>query len=248
MSSSSQDNGAVTYGKQLVKVAPLFALKSAVGDFPKAVMEKTIESRLADKTPWRKAIGVAAGGRASGRLIGGLAGIATAPLFLKGIDMTRSEDRKTKLKGLGLVGASTVGFQAAKGGMEGAFEARKAGLASKAALGKAARLGSIRMGFKLPMALATAAGIAASRKAKDGEASPAKKYIGGALTGAAAGAISRPGEQLIDHAFVNGRKGLLAKVKKLGPATLGGAAGGLFGGLVLAGLIDKASKYIKKDK
>ncbi len=235
------------YGAQLAAVAPAFGIKALLGDLPKAGIEKAVESKLSgSKAPTMKLISEGLKGRGAGRALGAGLGIATAPLFLGGISMLNSKNSSDKAKGLALIGLSTGAYQTTKGFTEGFREARVANKSKAKSVVDGIRLGAIRTGYKLPMALALGMGVASGRKkSKDGKSpSTAKKLLTPALTGAALGAASRGGEGLVKD-IMSGKKFTTALKQSL-PKAGGGAAGGILGGLVLGGVIDSAMKSMEK--
>lgn len=237
-----------SYGSQVAALAPAFAAKALIGDLPKASIEKAVESKLnKSNIPVRKALIDGIKGRGSGRAMGAALGIASAPLFVGGLKrLSSGTSESEKLKGLGMIGASTMAYQSTKGAMEGFREARVANMSKAKSLSEGIRLGAIRTGYKLPMALAMGMSVAAGRKkSKSGEnPSQIKKLLAPALGGAVIGAISRGGEGVAKDLL--GGKGMSSAVKGFGPKAVGGAAAGLLGGAVLGGVIDHAMKSMEK--
>ena len=236
-----------SYGAQVAAVAPAFGIKALLGDLPKAGIEKAVESKMSgSKKPSMKLLSEGLKGRGTGRALGAGLGIATAPLFLGGISMLNSNNSSDKAKGLALIGLSTGAYQTTKGFAEGFQEARVANKSKAKSVADGLRLGAIRTGYKLPMALALGMSVASGRKkSKDGKRpSTAKKLLTPALTGAALGAVSRGGEGLAKD-LMSGKK-LTTALKQSLPKAGGGAAGGILGGLVLGGVIDSAMKSMEK--
>lgn len=233
-----------SYGSQVATVAPAFALKALIGDFPKGGIEKAVEGKLGgSKKSASDLLKSGLKGRGAGRALGAGIGIASAPLFLGGLSLVNSKKKSDKIKGLALIGASAGAYQGIKGYTEAYREARVANLSkSKSAL-EGLRLGGIRMGYKTPAALAMGLSIAAGRK-KSKNKNSKNKFIIPALAGAAIGAASRGGEGLAKDLI--SKKGLRASMKSFIPKAGGGAAGGLLGGLVLSGVIDSAMKSLEK--
>lgn len=232
-----------SYASQVAAVAPAFTLKALVGDLPKGSVEKLVEGKLkGSKESTKNLLKSGIKGRGSGRALGAALGVASAPMFLGGLKLVGSKNKKDQAKGLAMIGASAGTYQSVKGFTEGYREAR-AGNAKKAkSIIEGIRLGGIRMGYKTPAALALGLGIAAGRKKSKKNSS--SKFIIPGLTGAAIGAASRGGEGLAKDILA--KKGLGASIKNVLPRAGGGAASGLLGGLVLGGIIDSAMKSLEK--
>lgn len=236
-----------SYSSQVAAMAPAFALKAVVGDLPKGGVEKAVESKLkGSKDSLRSLLSKGLKGRGTGRALGAGLGIATAPLFVGGLKKLTAKDDATKMKGLAMIGASTMAYQSTKGLAEGYREARVANMSKAKSVGEGLRLGAIRTGYKLPMALAMGLSVAAGRKKSKGgkDASKAKKLLAPALGGAVLGALSRGGEGTAKDLL--GGKGMKRAFRGFGAKAAGGAAGGLLGGLVLGGVIDHAMKSLEK--
>jgi hypothetical protein len=245
MANEDKDRG---YFRTLAAAAPVFALKSIVGDLPKASLEHVVESKaLGGRKPLTFYAKQGVKGKGFGRALGGGLGILTAPLFLKGTQLLQSGDAKERRKGYGYVAASTAALAGAKGFFESAMAARLSGANPLTAASKGAFMGTVRSAYKVPVALATAAGIAAGRRGKDD--STGKKYLLPVALGAVAGAVSRVFEEAADLAHhKNTRKVLMSGkgARRLAASGLGGAAGGVLGGLVLAKVVDALAP--KKEK
>jgi hypothetical protein len=236
------------YWKQTLVAAPVFGAKALLGDLPKGAVEHAVQRKVgrSPKT-WRKLLGEGLRGRGGGRAIGGGIGILTAPAFLRGLELAGSDNKKERAKGLGLIGLSSSVFATQKGGFEGYRHARVAGSTKPEALRKGLTLGLVRSGYKLPAAIATGLAVAAGRKKnRKGKRSPLSKFLIPAATGALAGAAGRSADTVIPHLAQHGRKGLSSVLRKVGPAAAGGGAGGLLGGIALAGAVDQAAKMMKK--
>jgi hypothetical protein len=251
------------YMQQVGAVAPIFVLKSLIGDMPKGAVEKAVEQKVLGKQSLGKGFTQGLKGRGFGRALGGgTMGILTAPVFLKGVQLAGSKKKSDRMKGIGLIAGSAGVYQGYKGLTEGFFEGKAKGRA--AGLAKAKNLMLTRAAYKVPLAVAFGMSVAAGRKKskKGGEKS---KYLIPALAGAGIGALSRGGEAAVGtevksilkgtgrDLIAAGNKNRLKAVfqnpamrskilKTVAGAGAGGAAGGLLGGLVLAGVVDKAMK------
>ncbi|MFZ4580826.1 MAG: hypothetical protein ACOYOB_20785, partial [Myxococcota bacterium] len=234
------------YGREVLLAAPLFGAKAVLGDIPKASLEGTVEQKLlGSRQSAMQLLRRNAGGRGVGRAIGGGMGILTAPLFLRGTRLLQSDSKEDRAKGFALIGASTAALAGGKGFFERALDARVSGASPITAASRGAVLGVTRSVYKVPLALATAAGIAAGRsKSKDNPNSNAK-YVVPILTGAGAGAISRGIETAVENAKLR-KGGLSGKLpRRVGASMAGGAAGGVLGALVLAKIVDMAENRLK---
>lgn len=244
MANTDKEQG---YLSMLAAAAPVFALKSVVGDMPKAAVEHAVEqTSLHGSGNFGKYLARGFRGKGAGRALGAGLGILTAPLFLRGTRLLESRKDEDRRKGYALVAGSTAALAGAKGFFENAAGALAQGKNPAVAASKGAILGTIRAGYKVPMALATAAGVAAGRaKAED---DPRMKYVLPVAMGIGAGAISRSIEEAAETGISRNRKQLLSAkgLRKLRAAGLGGAAGGAIGGLVLAKAVDMLAP--KKEK
>jgi hypothetical protein len=235
------------YLPMLAAAAPVFALKSIIGDMPKASVEHAVEqTALHGSGNFGKYLAKGFRGKGAGRALGAGLGILTAPLFLRGTRLLESKKEDDRRKGYALVAGSTAALAGAKGFFENAGAALVQGRNPAVAATKGALLGTIRAGYKVPMALATAAGVAAGRS--NSEDNPKLKYVLPVAMGVGAGAVSRMIEEAAETGISRNRKQLLSAVglRKLRAAGLGGAAGGAIGGLVLAKAVDILSP--KKEK
>ena len=234
------------YFPALAAAAPVFGLKAVVGDMPKGAVEYAVEQKtLGSKKHFGANIRQGFKGRGAGRALGAALGIATAPLFLKGTRLLSSKDDAERRKGYALVAGSTAALASAKGFLESAGQALAAGKNPAAAAASGGLTAGVRATYKIPMALATAAGIAAGRS--KAESSPGMKYVMPVAAGAGAGAVSRAIEEAAQMAATD--KKLLrsaAGVRRITAAGAGGAAGGVLGGLVLAKAVDLLSPKEKK--
>lgn len=235
-----------SYLSQVATVAPAFGVKALIGDLPKGGIEKIVEKKLqGSKTPLKTLAREGFKGRGTGRALGAGIGIASAPLFLGGLALMSSKKDSDKVKGMALLASSAAGYQGLKGFTEAYREARVSNLPKAKAISEGLRLGTIRLGYKTPAAIALGLSVAAGRKkSKDGKRSKAKVLLAPALGGAAIGALSRGGEGLVKDMSYGNK--FSKSLKNIAPRAGAGAAGGLLGGLVLGGVIDHAIKKLEK--
>lgn len=227
------------YWKQVLLAAPAFGAKTLSSDLPKGVVEHVVESKAGgSKESLRNLIRRGGFGRGGGRALGGALGILTAPLYLRGLRLAGSKDKKERLKGLGLIAGSGGVAVAQKGLVEGYRAGRAAGVKAPRALAQGARLGLFRAGYKTPLAILMASSLVKKDKAEDS----AGKYLRPALMGGLLGGAGRGAESLMAQ-----RAGARTLRKAL-PAVAGGVASGALGGLVLGGAADLASKMMDKHK
>ena len=236
------------YFSSVAKAAPAFGLKAVLGDLPKGIIEHTTEAKLrGSKDSFKNLLRQGAVGRGGGRAIGAGIGIATAPIFLKGLKNVGSDDPKKQRTGLALLGSTAAAYQGQKGFIEGYRSSMAAKSGRSTAIKRGLALGGTRIGYKTPAAIALGLSIASGRKkSKQPGGSKYTKFLMPALSGAALGALSRGTESITMGGLGGGRKGLLRAFKKAVPAAGGGAAGGLLGGLVLSAAVDGAMKAMKK--
>ena len=261
-----------SYLAQVGAVAPAFAVKSILGDMPKGAIEKSIELRTAAKPKFRKAYSrlgwkpvskrptkkimvEALKGRGYGRALGGGLGIATAPLYLKGIQLAGSKKKSDQQKGIALLATSGALYAGVKGGIEGTQEARAGGDKFRKALSSGKSTALSRMAYKPLGAIGLGMAVASKRRAaKEKKISPAMQTASLLGTGALVGAGSRGIDQAIKQYRKDPKSGRkLFKPSRLGktlvalrPAMLGGAAGGAFGALALDKVVDWAEDSLKK--
>jgi|APSaa5957512493_1039668.scaffolds.fasta_scaffold04293_2 hypothetical protein len=230
-----------SYSKQLLAVAPMFAVKT-LADIPKAAVESAVEGKLRDRSKkFSKLLTHGFKGRGIGRALGGTAAIASAPLFVRGVHRASSKEKHRRNKGLRDILAASTFTGIATGGVEGFREARLHGLSRKAAAKEGLGFGASRALVKSPKAIALALGVAAGRKKKRSR----DKYLVPATVGAALGGASRYAEQVLRHA----PKGVNRKLFKAAlPRGAGGVVGGALGGLGLAAVTDRALKALDKGK
>lgn len=226
------------YWKQVLVAAPAFGAKTLVSDLPKGTIEHVVESRVAgSKLPLSTLIRQGGIGRGGGRAMGGALGILTAPLYLKGLQMAGSKDKRERIKGLGLIAGSGGVAVGQKGLVEGFRAGRAAGMATPAALAQGGKIGLFRAGYKTPLALLMATSLIKKKK----DQSAASKYLKPALMGGALGGLGRGAESLLTQ---TGARTLRSAI----PAAAGGATSGLLGGLVLGGAVDLATRMMSKGK
>jgi hypothetical protein len=246
---STDRSNNLSYTSALAASAPAFAAKAVLGDLPKGAIEHAVESKLSKrKLPILKGLKQGVAGRGSGRAIGAGIGILSAPVFLKGIQLAQSKDSDERKRGFALIGASSSVYAGQKGAIEGYRASKVSGKSTRSAAIKGLGLGSMRVGYKLPAALAMGAALAHGQKKKNKK----DMYLSSALGGAAVGGASRGGEKLVGSLASQGKKGVsfhkaVAKALKVtGPAVAGGLAGGAVGGLALSGVISAARNAMKK--
>lgn len=222
-----------TYPAQVLALAPAFAVKS-FGELPKGAIEASIEKRLlgdpttaalrharasvlgAPATPrgaWR---------RGAGRAMGGVAGLATAPLFFEGLKDLQSDDPNRKRIGAAKVVGSGTLFQFGKGGFEALMEGGRAG-----SLGGASRKALVNAAPSLMLAYGV------TRKKKQEKPS----YLAGAAMGTVGGALKGAIEGGLEGRSLSLNRNALGRLAA-GRAA-GRAAAGALGGLVLTGVLDK---------
>lgn len=239
-----------TYLKDLAKVAPVFLAKSVLGDIPIGATEQTITQKL--RNPNTKVVDEfknALKGRGLGRGLGAAAGVLTAPVFLKGVQLAGSKNKDEAKTGIALIGLSSAAFQLPKGSIEKYLESRSLGHSKPESLKKGLLTGLARSVYKTPAALIMGLGVAAGRKSsKDNkDASLTKKLVIPAATSALFGAASRGFEEVLDSVVIGKNKNIVKAVKKAVPAMGGGAVGGLLAGAALSTAVEGASRMLKKE-
>jgi len=255
---------AAGYLTTLGKAAPFFLAKSVLGDLPKGGIEKAIELKLGPKkVPLRKGFMKGISGRGSGRAIGAMSGIVTAPLYLKSLSLLKSKKKSDRKKGLALLVGVTSTFTVQKGmlesigeqgGISKAIRRRVSRLPAKASgtsLKKALGLGVGRLSYKIPSALIMAKGLTSG--GGKGKGKKNKALMSAALGGAGAGALSRAGDTIIKELTAKSTSkaykfnpGIFGK--KMMAGGVGGAAAGALGGLVLSKAISAANKSLSGGK
>jgi len=241
------DKKELPYLKQVALAAPAFGAKSLLADLPKGTIEQAVERKLSGAPESFGSLLRQGGlGRGGGRALGSAMGILTAPFYLKGIQLAGSKDPTERKKGIGLIAGSGAVAVGQKGLLEGYRVGRIEGLNPAMAAGKGAKLGLFRAVYKLPITLAMAASLVKAHKDKD--PSVYKKYVQPALVGGAIGGLSRTAENVFESGAPKNLKALGGALRRSGPAAAGGVAGGLLGGLVLAGAVDIANKFMSRHK
>ena len=245
------------YFGTVAKVAPVFGAKAVLGDLPRNFVKKRLERTWSKgglprapkvKIPKSKPMLFPKARASWGKLpkavrmtaAGGAIGIATAPVFLKGIQLASSDKKSDKMKGIGMIAGSGAVFQGLKGLNEGGLPRALS-----------------RISVKTPGAIGLGLAIAAGRKKKKGKKSTfSDKYLKPALYSAAVGGV-QGGVDKIYEAVGEAPKGRKLKTfKKLftsrkglkslrGYAGAGAVAGGI-GGLIASAVVDKAVKALKE--
>lgn len=251
------------YFGTMAAVAPVFGAKALLGDAPRNVVKKTLERKWSPKVkgigppkakPWKGFPGkiqakwkkLPKGVRMS--VVGGGVGIATAPLFLKGIQLASSDNKRDKMKGIGMIAGSGAVFQGLKGLNEGGLPRALS-----------------RISVKTPGAIGLGLAIAAGRKKKKGQKNTAtNKYLKPALYAAAVGGVQGGIDRVFEEVSAAGKGNRIKRIKNLfkpvkgatglgrlkglkgvaGYAGAGAVAGGL-GGLIASTVVDKAVKKLK---
>ncbi len=247
MSSDEHSTEGRSYLSDVAKAAPIFGLKALIGDLPKGGIEYAVENKAAGSPrslPSLLSQGLA--GRGSGRALGAALGVLTAPLFLQGVRLAGSSDSDRRNKGLALLAGSAAIHQGVKGVLEDGFEARRAGANFSKSIRAGLLLGGIRSLYKAPLAAAVGMSIVSGRKKSNESGSTLHKYVAPSLMGATIGAISRAGEGAAKE--LGTVRHLPTIVSRAAPRALGGAAGGLFGGLIAAGVTDVALRALDGGK
>lgn len=236
-----------SYLSDVAKAAPIFGLKSLLGDLPKGGIEYAVEKKTGGSSEgFARLLGQGLAGRGAGRALGATLGVATAPLFLQGVRLAGSQDPKKRHEGLAYLAGSAAIHQGLKGMLEDGFEMRRSGASLSESFRAGALLGGMRSLYKAPLAAIVGMSIASGRTKADERGSSIHKYVAPALTGAAIGALSRAGEGAVKElGSVRTIGEILTRAK---PRLMGGAAGGLFGGIVAAGVTDAALKFMDGDK
>lgn len=237
------------YWQQAALVAPAFGAKAVLGDWPEGALEHAVTARVGGSSkPWSRLFAQGFKGRGGGRALGGIAGITTAPLYLKGLQMAGSKDPSERHKGIALLAGSSAVFAGQKGALEGLFQHQAAGASRTEAVAKGLHLGLSRSLSKIPFAVMMGMGVAAGRHDGRGKEGPLRKYVVPGVTGAALGGLSRASEDVGRHMSDRSFRSLVKALPKTMPAAAGGAVGGLFGGLVLAKVVDMATKTVAPKK
>jgi superfamily II DNA or RNA helicase len=247
-------------------VAPAFAVKSLLGDIPRKTIEDVVELRGEAKLkklkppPIKSLFKKSLTGRGIRTgLAGGSIGIATAPVFLKGIQLASTEDRNKQMKGIGLIAGSGAVYSGIKGFGEGSGMAKGRGLPKPARISKGISYALGRVSFKTPAAVALGLALAAGQKKQKKDSkipNVVHKYVRPAVYAGMSGAGLNLTNKLIDttRTAPKGKKfntifkalGTRSGLRKLAPTAKAGLMGGLAGGVISAAVVDKALKAIKK--
>tara|TARA_B100001250_G_C19813058_1_gene796747 strand:- start:2915 stop:4747 length:1833 start_codon:yes stop_codon:yes gene_type:complete len=232
-----------SYIKQVALAAPVFGAKALLGDLPKGAIEHAVQEKVfKPKTSFTKELKTGFKGRGLGRALGAGLGIATAPIFLKGLSLAGSSSKSDRNKGLALIAATGGVYAGKKGFSEGYASARSLSNSKAKSILSGLQLGGVRVSYKVPAAVFLGLSVAKGRSSSKGKSpSTIKKLMLPALSGAAVGALSRGAEAAVLKP--GGRAGSRA----IAAAAAGGGAGGALGGLVLAGAVDGAMKLMKKE-
>ena len=248
------------YWKLLAASAPVYGAKALGVDLPKKTLEEAYE--LKTKSPgstMRSNLGRAFRGRGAGTAAAGLAGMATAPLFIRGVQLAKSDKRSDKVKGVGLIGGSGLAYHGVKGLGEGIGSAKSRGLSGQAASSRRGAFAASRMLLKTPAAVALGLSIAQGRKKnKDGKQTVARKYLVPAVGAGAAGAANNVVSEVLSRIgqLPKGQRAAAAKkilmsgkgLRSLRATGLGGLAGGAAAGSIGSALVDYSLKRLKKNE
>ena len=247
MSTDEHRTEGRSYLSDVAKAAPIFGLKALIGDLPKGGIEYAVEQKTGgSRRDFGKLLTQGLAGRGTGRALGAALGVLTAPIFLQGVRLAGSKDEERRNRGLAYLAGSAAIHQGLKGMLEDGFEMRRSGASLSKSLRAGALLGGMRAFYKAPLAAVVGMSIASGRSKSDEHGSAMHKYIAPALTGAAIGALSRAGEGAVKELGSVRQIGQI--MRRAGPRLMGGAAGGLFGGVVAAGVTDAAMKFMDGGK
>lgn len=241
------------YFRQVAAAAPVFAIKSILGDFPRKALHGAVESSIDSKMmgtprkPFLQSLKASVTGRAGeSALKGGVMGVLTAPLFLSGIRGAASEDKSERTKGYGKILASGSIYQGAKGYGEGSGKAKELGLSAAKRRGMGLSFGASRSIMKAPGAIAL--GMAAAQGSKKGDKDNSRYLIPAAI-GAIGGGSQAVADVAAHNLSVSPNKGAYLKsllTRKGGRAMLGPAAGGVAAGLAGGLITSEATRYALK--
>ena len=259
--SERKDGATKSYFKQMAATAPIFGAKALLGDVPKGVIKGTVESQADARLHGRKPPGIVSSmkkgllGRGKQSWKGGLTGIATAPVFVSGMQDVASGEKDRKTKGYAKVVGSGAVYAGAKGIGEGMGRAKELGLSKARQRSMAAAVSLGRVLTKSPgaagLAYAASKGIDSGKKKK-------KKKKGTTATIAGLGAVAGGTQGVADtFAAKVKRDGLkktlksfsrLKKLKAFAAPTLAGSAAGAGGALLTTAIVNKAIKRLKEKK
>lgn len=225
-------------------VAPVYAIKNFAGNAPKGAIEHLVEHKVrGSRVPSAALLRAGMSGRGLSRAMAGtVTGIATAPLFLKGVDLLKSNRKRDKVKGTAMIGLSTLALGGSKGMLEGYRRARKLGTPPATALKSGLIRGVSRSVRKVPGALLLSAAIASGqKKSKD---TGLGKHVTPLIAGAGLGAVG----QSFEDAMTLKAKGLsLRKIlPRLKAPALAGAASGSLGAALASATVAAANRALEK--
>ena len=146
------DESNKSYFSQVGAVAPAFGAKALLGDLPKGAIEHAVQTKIRNPgTGFNKNLATGFKGRGLGRALGGAAGIATAPIFLKGLSMAGSKAPAEQKKGIALLAGIGGVYAGQKGFLEGYKSAKSMGMDKAKAITSGLRLGGVRVAYKLSL-------------------------------------------------------------------------------------------------
>ncbi len=236
------DNAETSYLPAVAALAPAFTVK-ALANLPATSVEYAVERKAyGDKAGFGQLLSNSLKGRAGGKLMGGVFGVATAPLYMKGIRQLSSDDPREHRAGYMNLAAAGAAFAGLKGFTEDALEHRAGGLSK--ALTEGGRMAASKALFALPAALIMGHSVAVSRR-KDGETGGSSKFVTPVVTGAALGAVLNSGERAVKDILAGNIKGAIRGAK---PRAISGAVGGALGGLISAAVAEYAMKKKPTEK
>lgn len=247
MAKERSDSKAKNYIAAAAATAPMFAAKT-VADFPRNLLKKKLEVKLTQmsapkgpkapkmpKPPKVKGLSKSLRSAAKMTLLGGATGIATAPIFLKGVELASSNKKEDRIKGIGMIAGSGAVFQGMKGLGEGGLPRALS-----------------RITVKAPSSIALGLALGQSRKEEGKD-----KYIKPLLIASAGGAVQGAVDKIYETAMKAPKGKRLKALKGFGsvkglkstlPFAGAGAASGAIGGLISALVVDKALKKLKEKK
>lgn len=236
------DNAEMPYLPAVAALAPAFTLK-ALANLPATSVEYAVERKAyGDKAGFGRLLHNSLKGRAGGKLLGGVLGVATAPLYMRGIRQLSSEDPSEHRSGYANLAAAGATYAGLKGFTEDALEHRSQGL--NKALTEGGRMAASKALFALPAALVLGHSVAVSRR-KDNESGGSSKFVTPVVTGAALGAVLNSGERAVKDLLAGNIKGAIRGAK---PRAISGAVGGALGGLISAAVAEYAMKKKEPEK
>lgn len=242
------------------------AAKAAIGDLPRGAVDEMVSEITKRKLVGRgadrsiksvvspKGIWGALSRRGAGRALGGLtAGTATFPLFVSGMKDLKSGEKDRKLPGMAKVVGSGTLYGYGKGGVEAMWEAYRAKTP-----GVLKEFGPAAIGRAIPSAVAASAlALGLAHQMRKSEKSGDKKSFlpAAAALGTVAGGVKGLSETVLAQAkkqkqlFSPKAYGpIFRKTETWLPKTLGRAASGAFGTLILGGILKKVMEEKKMKK